>query len=169
MPNELFDWIGKALFFLIAMVLVAMGLGLVLAGSWEAIRSMLQGEFGAFNLLNSIGLIIVSVAVIDLAKFVLEEYVLNTRQLRSMPEARRSLTKFMTIIIIAFSLESLVATFEVGREEQFEALIYPAALMVTAVLALVGLGAFQWLTRAGEREMIEGSGDPVQDDEVPSG
>lgn len=158
---SLIDLVGKAIFFLIAAVLVLMGLGLVLAGTWEVMGALLAGQFGAFNLLNSVGLIIVSVAIIDLSKFVLEEYVLHTRQLRALPEARQSLTKFMTIIIIAFALEALVATFEVGREKRFDELLYPAGVMVTAVLTLVGLGAFQWLTRAGEAEMPEGAGDPV--------
>jgi uncharacterized protein YqgC (DUF456 family) len=96
-----------------------MGLGLVLSGAFEAARALIGGQLGAFSLLNSVGLIIVSVAIIDLSKFVLEEYVLHSRQLRSLPEARQSLTKFMTIVIIAFALEALVTTFEVGRDKMF--------------------------------------------------
>jgi hypothetical protein len=71
----------------------------------------------------------------------------------------------MTIVIIAFALEGLVATFEVAREKLFHMLLYPAGVMVTAIVALVGLGAFQWLTRAGEAEMREGAGDEVPDQE----
>jgi hypothetical protein len=52
-------------------------------------------------------MIIVSVAIIDVSNFVLEGYVLHSRQLRSLPEARQSLTKLITIIIIAFALEAL--------------------------------------------------------------
>jgi hypothetical protein len=155
------ELVGKAIFFVIAVVLVLMGLGLVISGTFEAGQAFFQGQVGAFSLLNSVGLIIVSVAIIDLSKFVLEEYVLHSRQLRSLPEARQSLTKFMTIIIIAFALEALVTTFEVAREKMFYMLLYPAGVMVTAIIALVGLGAFQWLTRAGEAEMREGTGDKI--------
>lgn len=162
MTARLFDIISKTLFLLIAMALVAMSLALVVAGVWETVANVVGGGFGAFSLLNSIGLIIVSVAIIDLSKFIIDEYVLHTRELRAAREARQSLTKFMTIIIIAFALEALVAAFEVAREKMFETLLYPAGLMVTAVLALVGLGAFQWLTRAAEREMPEG---PTASDE----
>jgi hypothetical protein len=163
------DVVGKAIFFLIACVLVAMGLGLVVSGAFEAGRALIRGQLGAFSLLNSVGLIIVSVAVIDLSKFVLEEYVLHSRQLRSLPEARRSLTKFMTIVIIAFALEALVTTFEVGREKMFHMLLYPAGVMVTAIIALVGLGTFQWLTRAGEAEMREGAGDQLREEDRDDG
>jgi hypothetical protein len=159
------ELVGKVIFFVIAVVLVLMGLGLVISGTLEAGKAIFQGQVGAFSLLNSVGLIIVSVAIIDLSKFVLEEYVLHSRQLRSLPEARQSLTKFMTIIIIAFALEGLVTTFEVAREKLFYMLLYPAGVMVTAIIALVGLGAFQWLTRAGEAEMREGTGDQVPDKE----
>ena len=62
---------------------------------------------------------------------------MRERELRSPGEARRSLTKFMTIIIIALSLEAVVGIFEVGREKNFEALLYPAAVMAVAVLALI--------------------------------
>ena len=60
-------------------------------------------------------------------------------------EARRSLTKFMTIIIVALSLEALVLVFET-KQEQVSALVYPSIVMGVAVLALVGLGMFQWLS-----------------------
>jgi hypothetical protein len=53
----------------------------------------------------------------------------------------------MTIIIIALSLEAVVGIFEAGREKNFPELLYPAAVMAVAVLALVGLGAFQFLSR----------------------
>lgn len=162
---SLVNLVGKAIFFLIAVVLVLMGLGLVLSAAWEVVSALRGGQLGAYNLLNSVGLIIVSVAVIDLSKFVLEEYVLHTRQLGALPEARQSLTKFMTIIIIAFALEALVVTFEIAREKTFHLLLYPAGVMVTAVVTLVGVGAFQWMTRAGEAEMTEGEGDQVPDED----
>jgi hypothetical protein len=43
------------------------------------------------------------------------------------------------------SLEALVLVFET-KQEQVSSLLYPSALMSSAVLALVGLGVFQWLS-----------------------
>jgi hypothetical protein len=166
MPHKLFDLFGKFMFFLIALVLVVMGVVLAVTGVWEAFEGIRDQGLGASSLLNSVGFIVVSVAIIDLSKFVVEEYVLHDRELPALPEARRSLTKFMTIIIIALALESLVATFEVSREKLFPQLVYPAVLMLTSVLTLVGVGAFQWMTRAGERKMIEGAGDAIQGPEA---
>ena len=53
----------------------------------------------------------------------------------------------MTIIVIATSLEGLVAVFQVGAD-RLQLLLYPVLLLGTSVLALVGLGVFQWLSRS---------------------
>ena len=60
-------------------------------------------------------------------------------------EARRSLTKFITIIVIAASLEALVMVFETSRTDVTKS-IYPAALFAAAMFALVRSGLFQWLS-----------------------
>jgi hypothetical protein len=64
--------------------------------------------------------------------------------LRSPLESRLSLTKFITIIVIAASLEALVMVFKTSRTSIPEA-IYPAALFAASMAALVSLGAYQWL------------------------
>ena len=82
--------------------------------------------------------------------------------MRSPAEALRSLTKFMTIIIIALSLEA-------GREKQFAQLVYPTAVMAAAILALVGLGAFQSLSRRSQRAAAAGSDDADASERAPQG
>ena len=52
---------------------------------------------------------------------------------------RRSLTKFITIVVIAASLEALVMVFETSRTDVTRA-IYPAALFAAAMVALLALG-----------------------------
>jgi hypothetical protein len=103
--------------------------------------------------------LIVSLAIADVAKFVVEENVVRDREMRSPAEALRSLTRFMTIIIIALSLEAVVGIFEAGRERHFDQLVYPTMVMVAAVVALVGLGAFQFLSRRSQREAAAGADD----------
>ena len=99
----------------------------------------------AISLLDAIGLIIIGFAVIETAKFIAEEEVFRQRELRSPMESRRSLTKFVTIIVIAASLEALVMVFKTTRTSIPE-VIYPALLLVASMLALTSLGAYQWLS-----------------------
>ncbi|MDH5648189.1 MAG: general glycosylation protein [Gammaproteobacteria bacterium] len=59
---------------------------------------------------------------------------------------RETLIKFLVIISIAVSLEALVFIFDAGKKD-ITNLIYPTFLLVAAVLVVVGLGAYQKLTR----------------------
>ena len=84
-------------------------------------------------------------AVLDVGKYLMEEEVLRDRELRSAIEARQTLTKFMVIICIAVSLESVVHIAKVDAAH-LQNLAYPALLLVSAVLAMVGLGIYQKLS-----------------------
>jgi hypothetical protein len=154
-----FEWLSRVLFVMIALALYGLAIAMVVAGSWQLIRGGIGGQVGIYSLMSGVGLLIVSLAIADVAKFVVEENVVRERELRSPGEARRSLTKFMVIIIIALSLEAVVGIFEAGREKNFEALLYPAAVMAVAVLALVGLGAFQFLSRRAQSAPIAADAD----------
>ena len=82
--------------------------------------------------LDAIGLIVVSMAVFDIAKYLYDEQVLRDLQLRSPGEARETLTKFLVIITIAVTLEALVFIFRTGTTNMKE-LIYPTGLLVASV------------------------------------
>jgi hypothetical protein len=62
-------------------------------------------------------------------------------------EARRSLTKFLTIVIIVVSLEGLVLVFETKLEHVAD-LIYPTALLGVAAFVVIAMGLFERLTSA---------------------
>jgi hypothetical protein len=154
-----FEWLARLLFVMVALALFTLAISLVIAGAWQLVRGAVGGEVGIYSLMNGVGLLIVSLAIADVAKFVIEENVVRERELRSPAEALRSLTKFMTIIIIALSLEAVVGIFEAGREKTFDQMVYPTLVMLAAILALVGLGAFQYLSRRSQREAALGEDD----------
>jgi len=129
---------GVATAFLMLLALVLLG-----AAAWEVAHALADGE--VMGVLDSVGLVIVGFAIFETAKFTAEEEILRRKELRSAVEARRSLTKFVTIIVIAASLEALVMVFETGRTDITKAL-YPAALFGAAMFALIALGLFQWLS-----------------------
>jgi hypothetical protein len=161
-----FDALARLLFVVVALALFALAISLVVSGGWQLVRGALSGEIGIYNLMNGVGLLIVSLAIADVAKFVVQENVVRERQMRSPAEALRSLTKFMTIIIITLSLEGVVGIFEAGREKQFEQLVYPSLVMAAAISALVGLGLFQFLSGRSQREVRPGVDQPGAADQV---
>jgi hypothetical protein len=130
-------------------VLTALAALLMGSACWGIAEAMLKGEDPTPQAVGSISLIIIAFAVMALSKYIAEEEIERQRELRSPREARRSLTKFMTIVVVAFSLEALVMVFE-WRHEPAQTL-YPTALFAIIVLALVGLGAYQWLSIQVER------------------
>jgi hypothetical protein len=168
MIERVFEGLARLLFVAVALALFGLALVLVVSGVWQLVRGGLGGEIGIFNLMNGVGLLIVSLAIADVAKFVVEENVVRDREMRSPAEALRSLTKFMTIIIIALSLEGVVGIFETGREKAFDQMIYPSLVMAAAILALVGLGLFQFLSRRSQREAAAGQDDADREPTPPS-
>lgn len=132
--------------FLVVATLLLLGLAAYLVGfsAWELLRSVRSPD-PTDHILGAISLIVIAFAVMELSKFVAEEGIERQRELRSAREARRSLTKFITIIVIALSLEALVMAFKASRGDIRNA-IYPAALFMTAVFALIGLGLYQYLS-----------------------
>ena len=118
----------------------------------ETIRA--TGQSGAEAVLDVLGYVIVAIAVFDVAKYIFEDEVRRGNERRSAAEARRSLTKFLSTIVIALFLEALVVVFKTAREDVSQ-LIYPTALLIEAVLVLVGLGAFQRFSASVEEKVGE--------------
>ena len=118
----------------------------------ETIRA--PGQSGAEAVLDVLGYVIVAIAVFDGAKYIFEDEVRRGNERRSAAEARRSLTKFLSTIVIALFLEALVVVFKTAREDVSQ-LIYPTALLIAAVLVLVGLGAFQRFSASVEEKVGE--------------
>ena len=114
---------------------------------------MTKGEFIS-SMLQSVGAIVIAVAIIDVAKYMIEEEVYRSKELRSVKEARRTVTKIVVIISIAVNIEALVYIFKAGTDD-LSLLIYPSAMLFVSVLLIIGLGVFQKLTFGVEKETHE--------------
>lgn len=142
--QKLYSGLARAYFLAATLVLVVIAFLLLGIAIWEIVLLSMRGNF-VNGALNGVGLLIIGFAVIETAKFIAEEEILRDRELRSSTESRRSITKFITIIVIAASLEALVMVFQTSRRG-IELALYPAGLFVAAMFALLSLGAYQWLS-----------------------
>lgn len=142
------------LLLLLAAALIALGLG----EAWGGLRG--TETSGVEAILDSIGYIVIAIAVFDVAKYLFEEEVGRDEDKRSAAEARRSLTKFLSTIVIALFLEALVVVLKTSREDVTQ-LAYPSILLVATVAVLVGLGAYQRFS--AEVEQRVGDEDQAQD------
>jgi hypothetical protein len=118
-------------------------------------------------MLDVIGYLIIAIAVFDVAKYLLEEEVARGQERRRASEVRKSLTKFISTMIIAVFLEALVVIFKVARDD-VNLLLYPTALIVAGTGMMLGLGLFQRLSASVERDIARGTVDDTDDEEGES-
>ena len=137
---------SRMVFGIASAVLMILALALVGYGIFSLIVSLGNSwSEGGDALLTAIGYVVIAMAVFDVAKYFVEEEVIRGRELRIASEARRSLTKFISTIAIAVFIESVVIVFQVSKQN-VEKMLYPTALLATAILIVVGLGVFQRLS-----------------------
>ncbi|MFO8045852.1 MAG: general glycosylation pathway protein [Halomonas sp.] len=140
------DFIGRAVYGLISLSLGIISLTMMGVALWDIWLSLHERTLLVTALLNAIGLIVIGMAVFDVSKYLLEEEVFSSSAKKSPAKQREALSKFLVIIAIAVSLESLVFLFDAGTKD-ITKLIYPTFLLISAVLMVIGLGVYQRLTR----------------------
>ena len=146
-------YLTRAVFAGASLLLLLSAMALIGFGVSDAIDSIRSPEkSGADAVLDVLGYVIVAIAVFDVAKYIFEDEVRRGNDKRSAAEARRSLTKFLSTIVIALFLEALVVVFKTARADVSQ-LIYPTALLLASVLVLVGLGAFQRFSATVEEKV----------------
>jgi hypothetical protein len=141
--RRFYENLALAYFVVATTALMLLALLLLLGAFWEVGRAFIS--FDMLKIVDSVGLMIIGFAVVETAKFIAEEEILRKRELRSATESRRSLTKFITIMVIAGSLEALVMVFKTSRTHIPDTL-YPALLLAASIIALIGLGTYQYLS-----------------------
>lgn len=103
-----------------------------------------------FNaILESIGLLTIAVVALELSQTILEEEVLRKAQVSTPTRVRRFLSRFMVVIIVALAIESLVAVFELAREDPSR-LSHAASIGIAAGVLLAAWGVFIQLNTSAE-------------------
>jgi hypothetical protein len=153
-PNyhPVFRFLTRAIYSLAALALSLISVAMIVGAGLDVWRAVHSGEPLKRSLLDGIGLVVVALAVFDVAKYLMEEEVLRSRELRSASEARETLTKFIVIIVIAVTMEALV--FVLGAASQnLSLLVYPA--LGVSSLMLVSLAAYLRLSSNAEQRLSQ--------------
>ena len=132
-------------------MLIALALSIYSAGLIPS-RCAAAGARPATDFSGSIGYVVIAMAVFDVAKYFVEEEVIRGREMRLASEARRSLTKFISTISIAVFIEGLVLVFRQSGQD-VGLILYPVAVLMTAILIILGLGGYQRLSASVEGEV----------------
>ena len=101
------------------------------------------------SILESIGLLTIAVAALELGQTILEEEVLREAQMSAPTRVRRFLSRFMVVVIVSLSIESMVAVFQFIHDNPSQ-LPQAAAIALAAAALLAAWGAFVRLNRSVE-------------------
>ena len=140
--------------FVISLLFLAAGFALIfLAGThlWRGVQLFdevaLTGRINA--VLESIAVLTVAVAALELGQTILEEEVQREAQMSAPTRVRRFLSRFMVVLVVALSIETVVLVLRLGQETP-ELLPYAASVGYAAAALLAAWGVFVWLNRGAE-------------------
>jgi hypothetical protein len=140
--------------FVISVLFVISALALIVLAAaqlWHGIGpSDGVGLLGRLNaVLESIALLTVAVAALELGQTILEEEVLREAQMSAPTRVRRFLSRFMVVLVVALSIETVVLVFRVSQDAP-EQLPYVAWVGFVAAALLIAWGIFIKLNRSAE-------------------
>ena len=154
-----------------AAIAAVFGLGavclLVLAAMelWSAILPAEGVALGtrAATAIESIGLITVALMSLEMAQTVVEEEVIRRVHVSAPTRVRRYLSRFLVVVVVALSIESLVGVVEALHRDPKE-LPHAAAVAVGAAALLAAWGVFVRLNRSVEELEPEGLNEARSED-----
>jgi hypothetical protein len=150
---RLLDLVTRTVFGIASIALMLLAGALIVYAGAQVVTVFRQTEANVGStLLEAVGYTIISIAVFDVAKYLLEEEAIRARELRHAGEARRSLTKFISTIAIAVFLEALVSVFEAAKQDM-RMMLYPTLLLFGGIALIIGLGVYQRLSVSVEKDM----------------
>jgi hypothetical protein len=132
-------------------VLYLLALCILISAVWSIISDMYSGVYTVYKILDEVGLIVFSMAVVDVGKYLMLEEVLRRERAHNPEQSRKTLTKFAIIISSALSLEGLVLTIEVAKQDVTK-LLYPVTVLLTATFYIIGIGIYQKLNASAEEK-----------------
>ncbi len=132
----------------------------------------LRARFNA--VLETIALLTVAVVALELGQTILEEEVQREAQMSAPTRVRRFLSRFMVVVVVALSIESLVAVFQFTDDAPAR-LPQAAAVGLAAAALLAAWGVFVRLNRSAEElepeamERTKGEDREVEQGDLPRG
>jgi hypothetical protein len=138
----------------ISLLFVSAALALIVIAAaqlWQGIQ--LFDEAGVIQrlhaVLESIAVLTVALAALELGQTILEEEVQRDAQMSAPTRVRRFLSRFMIVLVVALTIETLVLTFRVAHDAP-QQLPYVASIGFAAAALLVAWGVFVRLNRSAE-------------------
>lgn len=116
-------------------------------------------------ILESVGLMTIAVVAFELGQTILEEELQRQAHIGAPTRVRRFLSRFIVVVVVALSIESLVAIFELAHKDTSR-LPQAASVAVAAAVLLAAWGCFIKLNTSAERLEPEAMEKAKREDET---
>ena len=126
---------------------------------------MFASPINVTNTFTAIILTTLAIALFDFAKTLFEEEVVLQKDTRRHSEVRRTLTRFVSSILIAISIEALLLVFKFAMTEP-EKILYALALIIGVALLLLALGIYVYLGVKAETLYYQRLPESMKTDEI---
>jgi hypothetical protein len=141
--------------FVVSVLFLLAGFALIVQAAshlWNGVQLFdevdLTGRINA--VLEAIAILTVAVAALELGQTILEEEVQRGAQMSAPTRVRRFLSRFMVVLVVALSIETVVLVLRIGQDSP-ELLPYAASVGYAAAALLAAWGVFVWFNRGAEQ------------------
>ena len=152
----------------ITLLFYCCGLALVLFSAIELWRGVspfqdLSIQARLNGVLECIGILTIAVAAFELGQTIYEEEVQRQEHLSAPTRVRRFVSRFLVVLIVSLSIESLVAAFKFVHEDPAQ-LPRAAMIALSAAALLAAWGIFVYFNRYAEELEPEAMGKVKNED-----
>ena len=117
----------------------------------------------AQQIIEAVGLLAVAVVALQIAQTIAEEEVIRDAHISGPTRVRRFLSRFLVVVVVALTIEGLVATFKAVHEDPAH-LLYAASIVVSAGVLLAGWAIFVRMNRYAEELEPEAMAEAKRED-----
>ena len=126
---------------------MALSVGLVTMALSGILTSVLEGQEPIAVAISAINTLFVGLATFELGVGIGKEYTEHSSKAELFDVVRRTITRFVGVVVIALSLEGLVMTIKYSQLDLAGNLNYPVMIICAAGFLLLSMGGFLALTR----------------------
>ena len=137
----------------VAVLFATAAVWLLGAAAWQILGAM-RGTLGAaftssIVIIESMGLLAVSLVALEIAQTIVEEQVIRRAHVSAPTRARRYLSRFLVVLIVAMTIEMLVVVFKALHTDPAD-LRFAAWIGFATAALLMAWGVFIRLNRSAE-------------------
>lgn len=170
-PLDFMQWIFPIGHFILSLLFIVCAFGLIVVACLLLWDSAQLGEVPYTArldaVLESLALVTVALAALELGQTILEEEVLREAQMSAPTRVRRFLSRFMVVLVVALVIEALVLAFKFSHSAP-ENMPYAALMLFGTAALLLAWGAFIYLNRSAEELEPEAMRDAKSEDKKVS-